>query len=188
MVDEIIIRSAELKDIPGILDVQKDLLLKNKTLKSAEKEGFLVYPLKEEELKDVINSKKYFLVVVEDGEKVVGYALAYDLNDWRRKKLRWDKHAIVLPKVRTHLLTDKILYLRHVARKSEYSGVGEKLEEKIYSLAKDSGFKYVVAEILEMPILNKKSKEAHEKRGFTKIGQTDCFDGNFWGLYEKELV
>jgi hypothetical protein len=38
-----------------------------------------------------------------------------------------------------------------------------------------------------MPILNKKSKEVYKKQGFIKIGQTDCFDGNFWGLYEKEL-
>ncbi len=184
---DIIIRSVELEDIPGILEVQKDLLLKNKTIVSAKKEGFLVYPIKEEELEEIILSESVFLIVAEDKRDIVGYILAYDLEDWRKIKPKWDKRILVIPKVKDHLNKDKIIYFRHVARKFSYAGVGFKLEENIYLLAKNKGFKWAIGEILERPLINEESKKAHEERGYIKIGQADYLDGNFWGLYEKEL-
>jgi L-amino acid N-acyltransferase YncA len=187
MVEDIIIRPAELEDIPGILEIQRGFLLKNKTIKSAERDGFLVYPLKEEEIEGIVLSESSFLFVAEDKGVVVGYALAYDLNNWRKFKSKWDKRVLVVTQIKNHLQKDKVLYFRHIVRKLNYSGVGEKLEEQVYSVAKSKGFQFVIAEILERPILNKKSKEAHEKRGYVKIGQADYMDGNFWGLYEKEL-
>jgi L-amino acid N-acyltransferase YncA len=187
MVEQIIIRPAEQKDIAEILKIQENLLLKNKTIKSALKEGFLVYALKEDELKEIINSGKDFLIVATENGLVIGYALAHDLNEWRKNKSKWDKRIIVSPKTRDHIYSDKIIYFRHIARKPDYVGVGKMLEEQIYSLAKNKGFKYVIAEILEQPISNDKSREIHEERGYLKIGQANYLDGNFWGLYERIL-
>ena len=187
MSEDIIIRSAELEDIPGILDVQSSFLLKNKTVKAAERDGFLVYPIKEEELEGLILSKNSFLLVAEDKGVVVGYILVYDLNNWRKLRPKWDKRVLVTTQIRNHLQKDKVLYFRHIVKKLNYSRVGEKLEEQIYSVAKSKGFQFIIAEVLERPIQNKKSKEEYGSRGYIKIGQADYLDGNFWGLYEKEL-
>jgi len=187
MGEEVIIRSAEQKDISGILEVQKGQLLKNKSLRSAEKEGFLVYPLSEDELKNLISSEDVFSIVAEFGGKIVGYALAYDLKKWREVKPKFDKRILVTSSVKNHLIDDRVIYFRHVARFDNFSGVGKSLEEEIYSLARKRGLGFVIAEILESPLKNRKSLEVHKKRGFVKIGHVDYLDGNFWGLYEKKL-
>ena len=187
MVEEVIIRPAKIEDIPGILEIQNDFLLKNKSIKAAEKEGFLVYSIKEDELKNMISSGNLFLFVAVSNGKVIGYASACSLEDWRKSKVKWDKRIIVSPKIRDHLYTDRIIYLRHIARNLNYPGVGAQLEEKIYAIAKEKGFKFVVGEILELPLSNEKSRKIHEERGYVKIGQANYLDGNFWGIYEKEL-
>ena len=187
MVENVLIRSAKLEDVDGILAIQENCLLKNKTIKSAEKDGFLVYPVRQDELNEIINSGEDFLFVAVGKEGIVGYALAHDLNNWRKIKSKWDKRIIVSPKTRDHLAQDRIIYFRHVARKLSFSSVGAELEDQVYLAVKNNGFKYVVGEILEHPISNEKSKEEHEKRGYKKIGQTNYLDGNFWGLYELEL-
>lgn len=187
MVEDVIIRPGDLEDISGIMKVQDDLLLKNQTIKSAEKNGFLVYPIKEEELEDVINSSEHFLFVAIDGKEVVGYALAYPLDEWRNIKLKWNKRIIVSPKTRDHLDKDRVIYFRHIARKTNYPGIGALLEKEVYSSAKEKGYGFVVTEILEHPISNEISKKVHEEKGYLKIGQANYLDGNFWGLYELEL-
>lgn len=187
MVKDIVIRQAEYSDIPGILKVQNDFLLKNQTIKSAEKNGFLVYPVKEEELEDVINSSEHFLFVAIDDGEVAGYILAYPLEEWRNIKMKWNKRIIVSPKTRDHLDNDKIIYLRHIARNINYPGIGARLEAEVYTSAKEKAYRFIVAEILELPISNETSKKVHEERGYIKIGQANYLDGNFWGLYEREL-
>ena len=54
--EDIVIRPAKARDIKGILAVQKALLLKNKSQTNVGKEGFLVYPVEEEELRRMILS------------------------------------------------------------------------------------------------------------------------------------
>ncbi len=187
MVEDIVIRPADVEDISGIMKVQNDLLLKNQTIKSAEKNGFLVYPIKEEEFEDVINSSEHFLFVTIVKKEIVGYALAYPLEEWRNIKFKWNKRIIVSPKTRDHLDNDKVIYFRHLARKSDYSAVRARLEEEVYSFAKSKGYLFVIAEILEHPLSDENSKKLHEENGYVKIGQTNYLDGNFLGLYEKEL-
>lgn len=187
MSEDVIIRSAEQKDILEILEVQKDSLLKNKTIRSAEKDGFIIYSISEDELRGLISSNCCFLIVAVHQDKVVGYALAYDLNVWRKIKTKWDKRSLVTNSVKNHLIMDKVLYFRHIVRDNSFKGVGARLEEEIYSIAKKKGFEYVIAEILESPLKNKKSIEIHEKRGYAKIGYLDYLDGYFWRLYEKKL-
>jgi len=187
MVADTIVCCAEIKDIPDILEMQNSFLLKNKTIRAAEKDGFVVYPIYENELRELISSNYCFLVVARSNERVVGYALAYDLNTWKKIKKKWDKHSFLPIFVKEHLSADRVLYFRQIVRDNNFKGVGNRLEEEVYSVARSKGFKFVVAEILESPLLNKKSKEVHEEEGYVKIGCADYFDGNFWGLYEKKL-
>jgi len=185
--ENVAIRPAKEEDIKGILKVQEELLIKNKTQNEVGKNGFLVYSLKEEELKNMISLKQNFLLVAESVREIVGYALAYDLNVWRKNKPQWDEEITADTSIKNHLSKNKIIYFRHIARKSQNPGVGIKLEEKIYEMAKHKGYQFVIGEILERPILNEKSKTVHEQRGYKRIGQVDYPDGKVWGLYEKKL-
>lgn len=186
--EEIIIRPAKTSDIKDILEIQKDLLLRDKKRNSMGKKGFLVYPVNEEELKGIIKKGQNFFLVAEGKEGIIGYALTYDLEDWRKNTPRWDKKVRADDTIKNHLLNDKIIYFRHIARKPNYSGIGKRLEEQIYTLAKTQGYKDIIGEILEKPVLNVKSKEIHEQRGYRKIGKVEYSDGNIWGLYEKRLI
>ena len=185
--EEVVIRPAKIEDIPGILSVQKKLLLGNKKGNDIRKKGFLVYSVREEELKKIISQRQNFLLVAEGKEGIVGYALAYDLEDWRKNKPGWDKEVKTDSDAKNHLLKDRILYFRHIARTKQYLGIGKRLEEQIYALAESQGYQDVVGEILENPVLNEKSKEIHEQRGYRRIGQVAYSDGTLWGLYEKQL-
>jgi len=183
--NQIIIRKAVVEDITGVLDLQNQFLLRNAKEKGIEKRGFLVYPVTSKELEKIISNNLNILVVAIYEEKIVGYGLAYDWKEW--KKIKKEMSIKASDSVKKHLSKDKILYFRHIARKIEFPGVGELIENKVYDIGKKKGYNAVVGEILEKPILNEKSKEVHEKRGFKKIGQVDYKDKNLWGLYEKEL-
>lgn len=184
---ELIICKARQEDINGILTIQKEFLLGNKKSTKIQKKGFLVYPISKEELKKSINNPKNIILVAKGKEGIVGYALTYDLNKWKKNKSKWATGVTTSIEIKMHLSKDRILYFRHIARKEEYPGLGHKLEEKIYTLAKNQGYQSVIGEILEKPISNEKSKQIHEKRNFRKIGEVDYRDGNLWGLYEKIL-
>jgi hypothetical protein len=184
---EVIIRPAKYEDIKGILAVQKELLLGDRRGTDVQKRGFLVYSLNEIQLKNVISNNQNFLLVAEGKEGIVGYALASDLDEWRKNKPHWDEEVTAGTEIKKHLFKDRVLYFRHIARRDDFSGVGGKLEEEVYALAKNQGYQSVVGEVLERPVPNERSKQVHEKRGFRKIGEVDYRDGNVWGLYEKEL-
>jgi len=184
------IRPARKEDIQGILAVQKDLLLESKAnleKRLLEKEGFLVYPVGEKELKQLIDNPSNILLVARSQGNIVGYALAYDLSSWRQSKKDWDLEFHAESTTKKHLSENKVLYFRHIARKKGFSGIGEKLEENVYAIARSQGYKTVVGEILEQPIQNTASITIHKTRDYGRIGQITHKDGMIWGVYEKNL-
>lgn len=181
---QVIIRSALKGDINGILEVQNELLLSDKR-ENAEKKGFLIYPVKSEELEDVIISGLNIIIVAVCENKIVGYGLTYDLKEWM--KVKKEMHIEADGLVKKHLLKDKILYFRHIVRKENFHGVGERIEAEVYQQARREGYRFVVGEILEKPISNERSRDVHIRRGFGKIGQVSYGDEKLWGLYEKKL-
>lgn len=184
---EVTIRHASEQDIPGILAVQKNFLLRRNEDKSVERRGFLVYPLKAEELRGIIKKDSIGLFVAVSSGKVVGYALSYDLEEWKKHKPHWYSEINVEPDVKAHLAHEKVLYFRHIARNEDFPTAGSKLEEQTYRFARERGFEAVVAEISERPYSNEISKRVHEGRGFKRIGKIEYEDGYTWGLYEKDL-
>jgi L-amino acid N-acyltransferase YncA len=182
--EQAIIRNAKKEDIKEILKIQNELLLSNRE-RDLKKDGFLVYPITSKEITNLIESNLNIIIVAVYENKVIGYGLTYDFNEWikLKKEIRIETGSLI----KHHLLNDRVLYFRHIARKDKFYGLGKQIEEEVYKKAKNKNYKFVVGEILEKPILNEKSKEVHIKRGFVKIGQITYGDGKIWGLYEKKL-
>jgi hypothetical protein len=180
------IRPAKEEDIPSILFIQDSFLLSNDD--DLEKRGFLVYPITEFELKEIINNKNNLLLVALNEKEIIGYALLYDLDEWKRVKPSWNRQILIDDKIKDTLFKNRTLYFRHIARKEGYPSVGKQLEEKAYGLARNIGYKFVIGEILEKPYSNELSKKVHEARGYKRIGEVKYPDGKLWVIYKKELV
>ncbi len=75
------IEVAKEEDIDGILFVQNSVLLKNTEFNQAGEKGFLVYSTTADELKDIISYPENIVLCAKDDERVIGYILAYDLDN-----------------------------------------------------------------------------------------------------------
>ncbi len=183
----VIIRKATDKEVSQLLALQQSLLLGNRSGKEIEESGFLVYPVTAKEFSEILQNESTILFVAEMQDRVAGYILGYDLKEWCKNKPDWENSIQVTSAIKKHLLHDRTLYLRHVARKPDCQGLGSKLELQISDWARQQGYVSMIGEILEGPIINKISRAVHEKRGFKRIGQVDYKDGKVWGIYEKEI-
>jgi hypothetical protein len=182
------IRHAEEKDIPEILSIQNELLIDNKQNKeNPGKEGFLVYPLDKSHLKSIILNKSNIMLIALKDKQTVGYALAYDLKDWKKLKSNWEAQIKINQSTRKEINSKRVIYFRHIARRKEFKGIGWELEKKMFDILKQRNYQLILAEILESPYTNTISKEIHKQRGFEKIGEVDYKDGKLWGLYKKDI-
>lgn len=202
------IKEAGLEDVYGIMSVLKENLLPKELLdqekrvfylKNAGKKiedfstkGFLINSLSEEELKDILLDKEnHITLIAKENDDIVGYAITYDLENWRKCKPNWEKTVELIDKEKDHVLTkEKVLYFRHIATKhlSKNKGVGAMLEYKVFFEAKQKGYKKIIGEALEYPIENKASLDFHKKIGFKKIGTIkESKNDLIWGLYKKDL-
>src|SRR3989338_209005 len=94
------IKEAGLEDVLGIISVLKENLLPmelldkekrdfylksvGKKIEDFSEKGFLVNSFSEEDLENVISDKeKHIILVAKENEEVVGYAMTYDLKNWR---------------------------------------------------------------------------------------------------------
>lgn len=202
------IKEAETEDIAGIISILKENLLpreildrekrgpylKNtgKKIEDFSEKGFLVKAFSEEELKNIIQDREnHITLIAQENDNIVGYAMTYDLKDWRKHNPDWEKLIEFIDKEEGKLLEkENILYFRHIATKqfSKIKGVGAKLEYKIFFEAKQKGYEEIIGEALEHPIENKASLDFHKKIGFKKIGTIKEFENELvWGLYKKDL-
>lgn len=176
-------------DIPGVLAVQAENLLENKLGKNDQEKvsgGFLIHPVSESELTQVINHpRSHVLIVAKDKTNILGYILGYDLGAWKKIKPNWQPSK-VSEKVGEILKSERVLYMRHIARKPEALGVGGDLLEAIYREAVRRSYSHAVAEILLKPLRNGASITFAKKSGLALSGQ--IYDGErVWGLFMKEL-
>lgn len=176
------------KHIAGILSVQKERLLKYKKRKNLGRQGFLIYPKSQKWLQRAVADKRSSIVLVaREGETVAGYILAYDLKKWLSLKPEWEKGLKLQPKIWETLNKRKVIYGDHIARKKGYAGVGKNILMEFFRIAREKGYEFMAAEILEKPVKNIASISAHQKIGFKRAGTV--FDKNnlVWGLYLKKL-
>ncbi len=182
---------AKLSDIEGVIDVQntvfveKDQLTKDPSL---SERGFLIYKTSRDELKRVIDDPEHHtFLVVKDGEKVIGYLLGYHLNTWIAEKSSWKEGVVLNEKVPSDFLKEKIVYIRQVAVLPGKEGYGVRLVIKFLIEARDLGYDFAIGDILQFPIVNNKSLDFFQKKGFEKIGEVN--DGSLvWGLFSKKIV
>lgn len=188
--EQIKIEPAKTKNIDGILSVQQEnLVLSDKQMKDPKmaKQGFLVHALKSNELKDIIqDTKNHILLIAKKENEIYGYMLSYNLKKWKKLKPNWIKD-IIIPKETKQIIDDKkVLYLRHIARKKNAKGCGNRLLTSTIETAKSQKYDYIICEILEKPTENTLSKKFHEQFEFKKIGKINE-ENLIWGLYLKKL-
>lgn len=166
-----IIRFAEINDIPEIMNVLEENLLSNKSHLSKdalEDGGFIVHRFDHNELEKYINNyTENILLVAIEKNKVVGYTLNCDLQALQPK---WLETIVTTPEIKKILNTEKVLYCKHIAKKSGKLNVGEKLFRVLFKEAKNRNYQYIVGQIVVKPIHNKLSESFHQKLGGINVG------------------
>lgn len=186
------INVASVDDIQGITLVQKEnLLLPTKKIseKELEKRGFLIHEVSTKELEKLILDRENGLVLVaKEGDEIKGYVLAYDLKLWKNLKPKWEETVKVSENTKQILDEEKILYLRHIARKMKAEGTGSKLMRTLINEAGLRKYHSVIAEILEKPITNRVSVDFHKQFGFEEIGRVEENKNLVWNLFLKNIT
>lgn len=186
------INVASVDDIQGITLVQKEnLLLPTKKIseKELEKRGFLIHEVSTKELEKLILDRENGLVLVaKEGDEIKGYVLAYDLKLWKKLKPKWEETVKVSENTKQILDEEKILYLRHIARKMKAEGTGSKLMKTLINEARLRKYHSVIAEILEKPITNRVSVDFHKQFGFEEIGRVEENKNLVWNLFLKNIT
>jgi hypothetical protein len=181
------IEFARIEDIEGIISVQNSRFVDKDNLdESFSDSGMLLYKTTPEELKGIIgDGENHMLLVSKDDDFVTGYALSYSLDEWIENKPEWNSNLSIEASF-DNILLNKTLYLRQIAVMPGKEGAGAKLELKLFNIAKERGYKFVVGDILEKPIRNKVSMDFHERIGFIKAGT--IVDGDLvWAFLAKKL-
>jgi GNAT superfamily N-acetyltransferase len=175
------IAPATFTDIPGMQIVLEQNLIRNKPdidLTQLAAQGFLVNPITAEEFNDAITHPAQNIVLVaKQNAEVIGYIIGHDSAI---------AHLHITPIIQKLLSTGKVLYHRHIARKSNYKGVGKKLLQALLEQAATKGYQYVICKIVHGPWHNKVSIAVHQQLGFELIDTGS--ESNFeFGLYSKKL-
>lgn len=174
-------------DIKGVLEVQKDLLISNKNREDAEK-GFLVREYSQEEFKKFLSDPNtYFLVAKSKENEVIGYILTseFDKEKWGAK----DNLQIYEPEI----FKKRIIYgiSIGVKEKEKGKGIGTKLNNQLFKLAKEKGFEVFLGDICEgighPEIKNDFSIRFHTNNfHMRKVGEYN--EGEvLWGIYARDL-
>lgn len=179
------------QDVDQILNVQNSVLLKNKDLEldnSINEKGFLVNEINKNDLDYAIehNQKESFITIAKNTEgKIIGYFLAYDMEDFIKKHPNWLNETGVNFEV---IKDKKVLYGKHLASDGTTKGTGRALEIQMYRLVKNLGYSLCLVEICEGPIKNDKSLGIHiNEFSMKKISEYIDSNGYKWGIFIKDL-
>jgi L-amino acid N-acyltransferase YncA len=182
------VRRAKITDIPGILAVlDYHLLAKKDSLNTTElaQTGFLVQSFSADEARAAIADKASFqFFVATDQDEIIGYITGCDVK--KLKPYYRDKLAAISPELRHIVLTEKAFFLRHIAKLPGKNPVGAQLMGAMETEACVGGFAYILCQIVEQPVQNKKSIIFHQKQGFSCAGY-DQFGDEYAGIYLKHI-
>ena len=151
------IKRGKIKDIESIWELEKESRIYHKKIISGKyhelnKTGINNKSKKEwiNELKKDLKKKKYFLLISEDNNKVIGYLLG-QFSKWE-----WSDNHPKNGKI------EDIAVLKKYRRK----GIGDKLIKKFEGMAKKRGIKYLN---LGLWIKNKPAYNLYKKNKFDEI-------------------
>ena len=127
-------------------------------------------------------------MIARKDDSIVGYAMTYDLENWRKSNPDWEKRVELINKEKSWLLEKgKVCILDMLPSRNflKTKVLEQDLNIKSFE-AKQKGYKEIIGEALEYPIENKASLDFHKKIGFEKIGTIKESDNKLiWGLYKK---
>jgi L-amino acid N-acyltransferase YncA len=182
------VRRAKFTEIPEILAILSQHFVSTKdTLVAAdlEKSGFLLSQFSEDEARAAINNKADFVfLVATPGDTVMGYAIGCNvkkLNPTNRERL-----AAISSELHHAIFSEKVFFLRHIAKKPADNRVGGQLLDAIEAEAHVAGYHHILCSIAHQPLENKRSKAFFEKHGYTCAGfnQIDNLTG---AIYWKKI-
>jgi len=183
------VRKAEVKDIPGVLSVLEQNLIANRKIQNheiLEQTGFLINSFSYDDAKSAITDEDNFIFVVstENNDEIIGYAIGCDVN--KLSPIFQKELSSISSEIKDIIPLEKILYLRHIAKKADKNYVGQGLFLQLLDYSKRENYKYIICVIAEKPIQNKASKKFHEKNGFFCAGFYQ--DGNkMSGVYLRKI-
>jgi hypothetical protein len=181
------IKLAKIQDTPQMLGILQENLVDisdPKVLQNQHQNGFLIRHIGVLEMEElVLDDKNNTVLAAKENDKMLGYLIACRLNN-----MRADLCVGLLPSLRLQEINqlEKVIYHRQIAVKNGFKGVGRLLLEEFLSLAKKSGYQYVVCRIIHQPIYNQKSVLFHQKFGFKQIGD-DVNNAVVAGVYLCDL-
>jgi GNAT superfamily N-acetyltransferase len=188
-----IIEDASVEDIENILTIQSQKIIipeEEMAKPGVEESGFLVYPITNEELGEVVIDKENYIVkVAKENERTIGYIISYDMAEWEATHPNWFSRFKTTADYKELLKKRKVLYGRHIAVDENIStpGVGKDLLDFTLQEAVNRGYEYYVVEVLKEPIVNKRSANFVQKTGFALVGQLED-DKRIWSVFLKDLT
>lgn len=189
---EATIGNAGEEDINEILTIQAQKLVDPENIaqgdtQEIEEKGFLVYPLSKSELEELIKDPgNHIIKVAKKDGRVIGYLIAYDLDNWRELHPDWLNN---LEGKRDSLTQRRTLFGRHIAvdESETGSGIGRALLEAVIFTGRTRDYQNFVVEVLDKPITNRKSTKFVERAGFKKIGQRQDGGLKVWSIYSLKI-
>ncbi len=183
------ISRAELADLPGILSIlNQNLLSKKEALDTTilQQQGFLIHGFTQEEAQGAIQDKENFVfVTTKENEDVIGYATGCNIK--KLQPVFLEELDSVSPVLKENLFSQKIFYLKHIAKKVGVQKVGPALFQKLLEFVKTAGYDQIVCQISHQPFKNNASISFHERLGFSCLGESRNED-TFFGIYAKKVV
>ena len=182
------VRVATIDDIPGIMSVLEDNLIANKKQDTCvlEKTGFLIHGFTAEEAQVAILDKNHFIyLVTTENDEVIGYTVGCDIKIL--KPIYQERLASISPAISNALFSERVFYLRHIAKKQGKIHVGKELLQELIDRTKRAGYQSIICQIADKPVPNKGSKLFHEKYGFICVGYSENEEGSF-GVYFKRIM
>ena len=155
-IDDVRFEKMSKADIDQVLKIQEGRSLSAVLKKfdgnkdEVERNDFLVHLLSKAEIAEILDKPNGIeTIVCKEGDKIVGYAIGYDLGLWRELNPDWTAGLDFNSGADESEILNEAMYFRHVNTAPDAkAGTGKKISLQLVNQAKEKGFKKVFGEIL----------------------------------------
>lgn len=184
------IRQATPDDARAIVEIAQSLKLDLSVHPTFLWNGFLVYPLNEEQYKQRIRSTPYFYVddCSNEGIGITGFLMCYDDETLRKLTQNGDishqdaEVKYVLEQKKPFIFGDQIGVRKEWAR----CGSGTELIRRLFGDMGNNGVRDMYVGILQKPVTNNTSIHFCAGFGFDKINEVQNPDETVWGIWKRD--
>jgi hypothetical protein len=178
------VRIARFEDIESIIKIQDSYC---SDLKSQLRSGFIIHPIKKDELERGISGEKDIYIWVYDSRsKIKGYLIAYTKEGWLSRE-SFLMRAKVYGEESEKVLEGDFIYGRHIAKEQGVSRIVPiKLEEELFRQGIRNNSPCAIAEVALNPLNYYSVRFNVQDIGWEIIGTTH-HHRVLWGLIYKSL-